>query len=130
MMWLKRISFFFLVNIAMIAMISIVLRITGLDRLAMGGGNFNLFLFCLLWGMGGAFISLWASKWMAKTFYGVKIIEQSSTYSSYSWLVQSIHQMATKAGLEKMPRGSGSYQSAGCTRLKRVCQACFKTIFD
>lgn len=110
MTWLKRITFFGLVNIGIILMLSFVLNLLGLKPYLEGGGiNVqSLFVFCLVWGTGGAFISLWISKWMAKRFYGVQLIERAH---NYGWIVDTVHQCARKAHLEKMPE-VGVYRSA------------------
>ncbi len=62
-----------------------------------------LLLFCGFWGMGGAFISLFISKWMAKTMMKVKIIDPRTSNSHLRDLVDMVHDMAKKAKLPKMP---------------------------
>ena len=56
----KRIFLFIATNIAIIFTLSIVLRLLGADRyVGPGGLDYGaLAVFCLVWGMGGAFISL------------------------------------------------------------------------
>ncbi|MBI2603317.1 MAG: protease HtpX [Deltaproteobacteria bacterium] len=90
-------------------MLSIILNLLGIrPYLDASGINYeSLFLFCLVWGTGGAFISLWISKWMAKSMYGVQIIDRSS---HMGWLVNTIHEYARRANLEKMPE-VGIYES-------------------
>lgn len=105
----KRWFLFFGVNILIVAMVSIVLNLLGIGPYITAHGlNYtSLMIFCLLWGMGGSFISLYLSKWMAKSMMGVKI--QTAT-GSYGEIVRSVHAMARKAGLSKMPE-VGIYQS-------------------
>lgn len=109
MTWLKRITFFGLVNIGIILMLSLILNLLGIQPyLEQGGINYqSLFIFCLLWGTGGAFISLWISKWMAKKFYGVGLIDKNH---QYGWVVDMVHQYARRAKIEKMPE-VGIYES-------------------
>lgn len=109
MAWFKRITFFALVNLGIILMLSIILNLLGIrPYLDASGINYeSLFLFCLVWGTGGAFLSLWISKWMAKSMYGVQIIDRSS---HMGWLVSTIHEYARRANLEKMPE-VGIYES-------------------
>ncbi|HBG30162.1 MAG TPA: hypothetical protein DDW98_05980, partial [Gammaproteobacteria bacterium] len=68
MTWVKRIFLFGLTNIAVIVLLTVVLRVLGLDQaLAVRGGNpLALLVFAAVMGMGGSFISLAMSKWMAK----------------------------------------------------------------
>jgi heat shock protein HtpX len=68
----------------------------------------SLAIFCLVWGMGGAFISLMISKFMAKQFMGVQIIEGYS--GQYGEIVQMVHSLARRAHLPKMPE-VGVYDS-------------------
>jgi heat shock protein HtpX len=106
----KRFFLFFGVNILIIAMLSIVLNLLGVRHYMTANGiNYQaLMIFCLVWGMGGAFISLFLSKFLAKMTMGVKIV---SPTGEYSWLVQTVHQLARKAGLSKMPE-VGVYSSS------------------
>ena len=52
-------------------------------------------------------LSLSISKWTAKTFMRVQNVEGNA---HYAWLVTSVHSMAQKAGIEKMPE-VGVYES-------------------
>jgi heat shock protein HtpX len=74
------------------------------------GGNQNLFLFCFIWGMGGAFISLALSRWMAKMMMGVQVIDPDTSETELRRLVQTVHQLARTAGLSTMPE-VGIYDS-------------------
>jgi heat shock protein HtpX len=59
--------------------------------------------FCLVWGMGGAFISLALSRVMAKWMMGVKVIDPGVSDPDLSRLVQTVHRLARAANLPKMP---------------------------
>jgi heat shock protein HtpX len=86
---MKRILLFLVTNLAVVAVLSIVARITGLDRwLAVNGQSYvGLLVMAALFGFGGSLISLAMSKWMAKRAMGVKVIEQPTT-AEEQWLVQ------------------------------------------
>ena len=51
----------------------------------------------------GAFISLFMSKWMAKMFHGVQIIDPNNTNPELNRLVSKVHEFARRAQLPKMP---------------------------
>jgi len=75
---MKRIMLFLLTNIAVIFILSIVLRLFGVDRILDESGTnlnmYNLLIFAAVFGMGGALISLAISKWTAKRLTGAKVI--------------------------------------------------------
>jgi heat shock protein HtpX len=108
----KRLFFFFLTNILVVATISIVTSVFGLNRyLSASGINYTaLMLFCLVWGMGGAFISLLLSKTMVKWSMGVQIIDPNTRDPNLRPLVDRVHRLARSAGIEKMPE-VGIYES-------------------
>lgn len=112
MIMFKRVGLFILTNILVMVTIGIVWSLIssyfGLD--AVNNNMIYLMLFCGVWGMGGAFISLLMSKWMAKTFHSVKIIDPKTNDASARSLVERVHQMAKAAGLSKMPE-VGIYES-------------------
>lgn len=110
MTWFKRITFFAMVNLGIILMLSLITNLLGIrPYLEANGINYgSLMLFCLVWGTGGAFISLWLSKWMAKNFMGVQVLDPH--HSDLGWLVQTVHDMARRARLSKMPE-VGIYES-------------------
>lgn len=110
MAMLKRFFLFGLVNILIIFTISILTSVFGLQPyLAEGGLNLvSLAVFCLIWGMGGALISLALSRIMAKMMMGVKLVSQ--TDAQYGQLVQRVYGLARAAGLTTMPE-VGVYES-------------------
>lgn len=105
----KRYFLLFGVNILIIVTLGITLNIlTSMGIIPpVGQGYAGLFIFCLFWGMGGAFLNLMISKWMAKKVMGVRLLERNGPGSE---LVNRVHTMARKAGLEKMPE-VGVYDS-------------------
>lgn len=107
----KRLLFFILTNIAVMATISIILKIFGIgDYLTETGINYQyLLVFCFVWGMGGAFISLLMSKSMCKWSMGVKIIDPRAASGNEAQLVDMVSRMAAAARLP-MPE-VGIYES-------------------
>ena len=81
----KRVLLFAAVNILVLLTISIVLRLLGLDRRLGSNGYTGLMVFCLLWGMGGAFISLAMSRLIPRWSMGVKIIDPSTRPATPVW---------------------------------------------
>jgi heat shock protein HtpX len=95
---MKRILLFLATNLAVVAVLSIVARLTGLDRwLAANGGSYQgLLVMAALFGFGGALISLWISKWTAKRAMGVRVIDQPTT-ADEQWLVNTVRALADQA---------------------------------
>ena len=112
MAFAKRIVLFLMVNFLVIMTVSIIMSIFGIQPYLQANGlNYeSLMIFCLIWGMGGAFISLGLSRMMAKWMMGVKIIDADTHDPMLSELVQMVHQLSKSAGLPKMPQ-VGIYES-------------------
>ncbi len=112
MAWAKRITLFIVVNLLVITTISFLLYLFNVQPYLNKQGLDipSLMVFCLIWGMGGAFISLALSKIMAKWMMGVRIIDPTTQIPSERSLVQMVYELAEKAGLPKMPE-VGIYQS-------------------
>ena len=108
----RRILLFVLTNILVVVTISIVVGILGsVFHVNLYGNNYtSLFLLCLVWGMGGAFISLAMSRIMAKWMMGVHVID-SRNPGEFRDLVNTVHELAQKAGLPAMPQ-VGVYDSS------------------
>lgn len=102
----KRIALFLVTNMIVMVVgsivISLVMNAFGISYYdGVGGYNYaSLAVICAVWGMVGSFVSLLMSKFMAKRFYGVQIVDEDPHYRE---LVQTVHQYAKDAGLEKMP---------------------------
>jgi heat shock protein HtpX len=99
---MKRVVLFLATNIAIIFVLSITLRILGVERIldeqGVGLDINNLLVFAAVFGFGGSFISLAISKWTAKRFTGAQVIT-SPTNSQEQWLVQIVHRQAQQAGI-------------------------------
>jgi heat shock protein HtpX len=106
MMWLRRIGLFVLINIMVVMTISFIINILGIQPYltARGIDYGSLMALCLVWGFGGAFISLLISRWMAKHMMGVQVIDPETPGNSQErWLLQTVHRLAEKAGITTMP---------------------------
>ena len=107
----KRVTLFILTNILVMATLMIVASVLGVDRYFTSSGldYQSLAVFCLVWGMGGSLISLAMSRVMAKWMAGVSVINPQSP-GEYTWLVQTVHQLARHAKISVMPE-VGVYDS-------------------
>jgi heat shock protein HtpX len=102
----KRIFLFLVTNLAIVLTLSVVVSILGVA----GGPDLgSLAVFCLIWGMGGAFISLQLSRWIAKRATGVHLIDGRSGDSQLNWLYQTVERLTRQANLP-MPE-VGIYES-------------------
>lgn len=112
MAWFKRIGLFIAVNLLVVLTISTVLNLLGVKPYitAYGLNYQSLMVFCLVWGMGGAFISLGLSRIMAKWLMGVKVIPTDTRDHELRELVQTVHELARAAKLPAMPE-VGVYDS-------------------
>lgn len=112
MAWMKRIFLFVALNFLVIFTLSILLRILGVGPYLTpyGINYYNLMGFCLIWGMGGAFISLGMSRIMAKWMMGVYVIDPQTRDPDLQELLQLVYSLARGAGLPTMPE-VGIYES-------------------
>ena len=102
---MKRIFLFLVTNVAIMVILSITLRILGVDSLLVQNGsdlNINaLVIFSGVFGFGGAFISLAISKWMAKRMTGAVVIDNPSS-NIEKWLMETVEKQSKIVGI-KMP---------------------------
>lgn len=108
----KRVFLFLVLNFAVVAFISFLLYIFNFQPFLTSHGlnPTALAIFCLIWGMGGAMISLLLSKSMAKWMMGVKIIDATTSDPHSKELLDIVHALANKAGLPGLPE-VGIYDS-------------------
>ena len=108
----KRIILFFAVNLLVVITIGIVTSLLGVQSYIQPYGiNYeSLMIFCLLWGFGGAFISLMLSRIMARWLMKVKVLDPKDKSSQNAALIQTVHRLARSAGLSTMPQ-VGYYDS-------------------
>jgi heat shock protein HtpX len=99
---MKRILLFLITNIAILIVLSIVLRLLGVDRILDESGtglNYaNLLVFAAVLGFGGSFISLAISKWMAKRMTGAQVITTPRNQTE-AWLLETVKRQAAHAGI-------------------------------
>src|SRR5690348_13512391 len=97
---MKRIFLLVVTNIAVMAVLTLVIQVFGLDRaLAQKGMNLTgLLIISAIFGFGGAFISLLISKWMAKRAMGVRVITNPANETE-RWLVNVVTAQAQNAGI-------------------------------
>jgi len=108
----KRVVLFMGVNLLVMITISVLVSVLGLNQFlsAKGIDYGTLAIFCLVWGMGGSFISLLLSKVTAKMAMGVQVIPSDTSNPELKQLVETVHQLSYRAGLSKMPE-VGIYDS-------------------
>jgi heat shock protein HtpX len=99
---MKRVLLFLATNLAIIIVLSITLRLLGVERIldeqGVGLDLNNLLVFAAVFGFGGSFISLAMSKWTAKRFTGAQVIEQPRN-ATEQWLVATVQRQAQAAGI-------------------------------
>ena len=97
---MKRLILFLTTNAAVLVLLSLVFRLFGVEQwLYTNGVELNLqslLIFSALFGMGGSFISLAISKWLAKQGMGVRVLEQPTT-DKERWLLQTVEHLAERA---------------------------------
>lgn len=89
-----RILLYFATNLAILVLLGTVMSILGIDTRSMSG----LLVFAALFGMGGSFISLAMSKWIAKKATKAMVIERPSNPTE-QWLVDTVRRQAQAAGI-------------------------------
>ena len=97
---MRRIFYFIVTNIAILVVLSVVLSVLGVDQfLTQEGLNLgSLLVFCAVFGMGGSFLSLAMSKWIAKRSTGAHVIDQPRG-GIEQWLVDTVRRHAQGAGI-------------------------------
>ena len=99
---MKRIALFLVTNIAILVVLSLVLKLLGIDSMLDEQGvglNMNaLLIMAAVIGMGGSLISLAISKWSAKRMTGAVVIERPANPTEV-WLVDTVRRQAQRAGI-------------------------------
>jgi heat shock protein HtpX len=106
----KRVFLLLAVNLLVMLTISIILGLLRVGNYIPGGLG-GVAVVCLVWGFGGAFISLAISRLMAKWMMGVQVIPPDTSDPTLRELVETVHGLARAAGLPKLPE-VGIYESA------------------
>jgi len=105
----KRIFFFVVTNLLVVLTLTIVASLLGIGRYAGGADIGSLAVFCLFWGMGGAFISLQMSRWVAKRATGMHLIDGRTGRAELDNVYVTVERLARQANLP-MPE-VGVYES-------------------
>ena len=104
---IKRIGLFLVINFVIVLTISLIMQVFHLGPYISRYGLDirSLAVFCLLWGMGGAFISLLLSRKMAKWMFSIKIIDptQNSNPSTIK-LCEAVVTLSQRIGLPEIPQ--------------------------
>ena len=97
---MKRIILFLATNLAVVLVLSIVLRVLGLDRIVQANGIDvpSLLVFSFVVGFVGAIISLLMSKSMAKWSTGAQVIDTPRNEAE-AWLLDAVRRLAQAAGV-------------------------------
>jgi len=98
---MKRVFYFLITNLAIVLVLSITMRLLGVEPFLNANGlNLNsLLIFAAVMGFGGAFISLAISKWSAKQMSGAVTIENPKTPDEI-WLMDTIKKQSQKVGIQ------------------------------
>ena len=98
---MKRVIYFLITNLAIVLVLSITMRLLGVEPFLNANGlNLNsLLIFAAVMGFGGAFISLAISKWSAKQMSGAVTIENPKTPDEI-WLMDIVKKQSTAVGIQ------------------------------
>jgi heat shock protein HtpX len=98
---MKRIFLFLVTNLAVMVVLSVVLKLFGLDRAPYSQAGISyggLLVFSAVVGFTGAIISLLISKQTAKWSTGAQVIVQPANEAE-AWLVETVRRLATTSGI-------------------------------
>ncbi len=99
---MKRIFLFLATNVAILLVLSVTMRLLGVDQIldqqGAGLNLTNLLVFSAVLGFAGSLFSLAISKWSAKRMMGVQVIVQPRT-ADEQWLVETVRRQAQSAGI-------------------------------
>ncbi len=98
----KRILLFLLTNLLVISVITVIFYLIGYqgyDVSEYGIDYTGLMIFCLVWGMGGSFVSLAISRWSAKRMMRVQLVEGTTSDPRINHLLQTVENLSRAAGL-------------------------------
>ncbi|MFA5010965.1 MAG: protease HtpX [Ignavibacteria bacterium] len=92
---IKRLFLFLVTNLIVVITIGFILSLLGIS----GEGTIGLMLLSFLWGMGGSFISLFMSKWLAKRAYGIKIIDPRNVSGTEIRIYEMVRRLAERESI-------------------------------
>ena len=98
---MKRIFYFLVTNLAIVLVLSVTMRLLGVEPFLNANGlNLNsLLIFAAVMGFGGAFISLAISKWSAKKMSGAVTIENPKSLDEI-WLMNIVKKQSETVGIQ------------------------------
>ena len=91
---LKRVALFLATNLAVLALVSVVMSLLGVNANQFGG----LLVMAAVFGFGGSIISLLVSKWVAKRATGAHVIDTPRNEGE-QWLLATVQRQAKAAGI-------------------------------
>lgn len=97
---MKRILLFLATNLAIVLVLSVTMRLLGVEPYlnAQGLNLQSLLIFAAVMGFGGSFISLAISKWVAKRSVGARVITEPAN-ATERWLLETVGRQAARAGI-------------------------------
>jgi heat shock protein HtpX len=90
----KRVFLFVVTNLAILLVLGFVMSLLGISSQS----TLGMLVIAAVFGMGGSFISLAISKWMAKRSTGAEVITQPRTPVE-AWLLQTVERQARAVGI-------------------------------
>jgi heat shock protein HtpX len=111
-----RIILFLATNMAILVLLGIVMSLLGVDSRSTSG----LLLMAAMFGMGGSFLSLALSKWIAKKSTGAQVITEPSN-ATEQWLYDTVRRMAEQAeiGMPEVAIYNSADMNAFATGMKK-----------
>ena len=108
----KRVFLFLLVNFLVVITLSFFLSIFNIKPYLQSYGLnlYSLMIFCFVWGMGGAFISLLLSRKIAVWMMKIQLIDSNTKDPSLQRLLTIVHKFSRDANLSDFPQ-VGIYNS-------------------
>jgi len=98
---MRRIILFIMTNLAVMALLTIIVKVFGIDTYTYRNGGINLqgiLVMSAVIGFGGSFISLAMSKWIAKWQTKARVIDNPANPTE-AWLVATVRKQAEGAGI-------------------------------
>jgi heat shock protein HtpX len=90
----KRVFLFVVTNLAILVVLGFVMSLLGVNRQS----TLGTLVIAAIFGMGGSFISLAISKWIAKRSTGAEVIDHPRDKVE-AWLLQTVARQAKEAGI-------------------------------
>ncbi len=111
-----RIILFLATNMAILVLLGIVMSLLGVDSRSTSG----LLVMAAMFGMGGSFLSLALSKWIAKKSTGAQVITEPSNPTE-QWLYDTVRRMAEQAeiGMPEVAIYNSADMNAFATGMKK-----------